>query len=122
MKAGYCSIVVLGMALFAFPLLAQEQPVNNDTGVENGAREIYRGTKAAAKDAAITARVKADLLSDKETKHCSIRVDTHGKGIVELSGDVPSRAIASHAAHIAESVSGVTMVRNELRVRGNSTD
>ena len=113
----YSIIVALGLAAFALPVLAQDQPVDNGTGAEHGAREIYRATKAGVKDTAITTRIKTDLLTDKQTQHCSIRVDTHGNGIVELSGDVPSRQVAEHAAQVAGSVNGVRMVRNDLTVR-----
>ncbi len=87
MRKRYLWIVaIVGLMAFAPPARAQE--------VEQGARDIYRRAKADLKDAAITATVKAALLSDKQTKEYSIRVDTHGNGVVELSGDVPSRAAA----------------------------
>jgi osmotically-inducible protein OsmY len=112
-------LVVLVSIAFALPALAQGNSDNNSTGIEQGARDMYHGTKTGVKDTAITAKVKSALLSDKETKGYSIRVGTHGNGIVELSGDVPSRAVAHHAAEIAQNVSGVRTVRNDLSVRRN---
>lgn len=66
-------------------------------------------------DAAITAKVKSKLIGDKNVKARNIDVDTVA-GVVVLSGYVDSSQEASRAGHIAKSVPGVALVKNELRV------
>ncbi|MFQ6758293.1 MAG: BON domain-containing protein [Deltaproteobacteria bacterium] len=66
-------------------------------------------------DAAITAKVKTELIGDKNIKARNIDVDTVA-GVVVLSGYVDSSQEASRAGLIAKSVPGVARVKNELRV------
>jgi hyperosmotically inducible periplasmic protein len=123
MNRRYLPIIALaGVFAFSVPAMAGDESSSNGATAETGARDIYHGAKGGLKDTAITSKIKADLLTDKQTRHYSIHVDTHGNGIVELRGDVPSRAVARHAVEIAENVSGVRSVRNELNVRGSSRD
>jgi len=118
MNRWYLSLIaLLTILVFCAPAKAQEDSQSNGTTIENGARDLYHGTKGGLEDAAITSKIKADLLSDNQTRHYSIHVDTHGKGIVELSGDVPSRAAAHHIVRVAGNISGVTAVHDNLKVR-----
>ncbi len=66
-------------------------------------------------DAAITAKVKTELIGEKKVKARNIDVDTVA-GVVVLSGYVDSQWEANKAGFIAKSVSGVVRVKNELRV------
>jgi len=66
-------------------------------------------------DAAITAKVKSELVGDKNVKARNIDVDTVA-GVVVLSGYVDSQQEANRAGGIAKSVSGVVRVKNELRI------
>ena len=66
-------------------------------------------------DAAITAKVKTELIGDKNVKARNIDVDTV-VGVVVLSGYVDSQQEANRAGSLAKSVSGVVRVKNELRV------
>ena len=66
-------------------------------------------------DAAITAKVKSELIGEKNVKARNIDVDTVA-GVVVLSGYVDSQQEANRAGLIAKSVSGVVRVKNELRV------
>ena len=66
-------------------------------------------------DAAITAKVKTELIGDKNVKARNIDVDTVA-GVVVLSGYVDSQQEANRAGSLAKSVSGVVRVKNELRV------
>ncbi|MHB1184563.1 MAG: BON domain-containing protein [Desulfobulbia bacterium] len=66
-------------------------------------------------DAAITAKVKSELIGDKNVKGRNIDVDTVA-GVVVLSGYVDSSQEANRAGLIAKSVPGVARVKNELRV------
>jgi len=66
-------------------------------------------------DAAITAKVKTELIGEKNVKARNIDVDTVA-GVVVLSGYVDSQQEVSRAGAVAKSVSGVVRVKNELRV------
>ncbi len=67
-------------------------------------------------DAAVTAKVKADLIKDVAVKSTDIAVETTG-GIVQLSGFVGSDAIRQRAEQLARSVEGVKSVRNDLAIQ-----
>jgi hyperosmotically inducible periplasmic protein len=66
-------------------------------------------------DSAITAKVKTELIGDKNVKARNIDVDTVA-GVVVLSGYVDSQQEANRAGSLAKSVHGVVRVKNELRV------
>ena len=66
-------------------------------------------------DAAITIKVKAAFLRDKEVKVTDIAVATF-KGNVELTGFVSSRAEIDRALQIASRVPGVKTVDNDILV------
>lgn len=66
-----------------------------------------------ASDAALTARVKAAVLDDEETKGTQIHVETRN-GVVQLSGFVDSVMDQEAALKTARSVPGVKEVRNDL--------
>lgn len=70
-------------------------------------------------DAAITAKVKTELIGEKNVKARNIDVDTVA-GVVVLSGYVDSQQEANKAGLLAKSVSGVVRVKNELRVGSRS--
>ena len=74
-----------------------------------------RSASTILDDAAITAKVKTELIGDKNVKARNIDVDTVA-GVVVLSGYVDSQQEANRAGSLAKSVSGVVRVKNELRV------
>ncbi len=67
-------------------------------------------------DAAITAKVKTDLIGDPVTKARQIDVTTF-KGNVQLSGFVDTAQEKARAAQIAAGVSGVTNVTNNITIK-----
>jgi osmotically-inducible protein OsmY len=67
-------------------------------------------------DASITSKVKTALTRDPNTSAFDISVETY-KGTVQLSGFVDTDAERRRAAQVAEDVSGVRSVRNDLRVK-----
>jgi len=67
-------------------------------------------------DATITTKVKAELLSAKDVKSQHIHVKTR-KGIVSLTGTVPSAEERDSADQIAQGVKGVRSVKNHLKVQ-----
>lgn len=70
----------------------------------------------AIADTVITTKIKADLVRDPDLKAMDVHVDTV-KGVVMLSGFVPSQAEASKAEELARKVEGVTDVKNSLKVK-----
>jgi hyperosmotically inducible protein len=66
-------------------------------------------------DGTITTKVKADLLTAKNVKSTHIHVKTR-KGVVWLTGTVPSPEDKSAAADVAKNVDGVDSVKNHLKV------
>ncbi len=68
-------------------------------------------------DAAITAKIKADILSDPLLKVLEINVTTTN-GIVTLSGVVDSKQSIDRAMEIARRVKEVQSVENSLVVKG----
>jgi hyperosmotically inducible protein len=69
-------------------------------------------------DAAITAKIKADILSDPLLKVSQINVITTN-GMVTLNGVVDSQQSIDRAMEIAQSVKDVKSVENGLVVKGS---
>jgi osmotically-inducible protein OsmY len=67
-------------------------------------------------DSVITAKVKAALVKEPDTKAYQIQVDTF-RGVVQLSGFVDSTQARSKAVSVARTVGGVKEVRNSLEVK-----
>lgn len=107
------------------------------TQVENKAKEIGADMRAggekaadavaaagaqtadAVRDAAITLEVKAMLARDPGLSALRIDVDT-ANGQVALRGTAPTDAARERASQLANAVSGVIGVKNELSVKANS--
>jgi osmotically-inducible protein OsmY len=117
--------VLFGMVL-SIPAFAQNEPTSQqmdqagqkieqaaDTAA--AAKDAYSGTERAVKDTTITAEVKTALARDKDVRSSEIHVDTIA-GVVTLKGSVSSPEIAQHAMQLAEQVSGVQSVNNQLMV------
>lgn len=67
-------------------------------------------------DTAITTKVKAAILTEPTLKSAEINVETF-KGRVQLSGYVSDRSSIDRAVVVAQGVSGVTSVANDMRVK-----
>lgn len=67
-------------------------------------------------DTAITGKVKAAIFNEPSLKSSEINVETF-KGRVQLSGFVSSQADIAKATSLAQSVTGVTSVRNDMRLK-----
>jgi osmotically-inducible protein OsmY len=67
-------------------------------------------------DSWITTKVKSDMLAAKDLSSTHISVTTT-KGVVTLTGTVPTAQESNKAAEIARSVSGVKSVENDIRVQ-----
>lgn len=67
-------------------------------------------------DTAITAKVKSAILNEPTLKSAEINVETF-KGRVQLSGFVSNRANIDRAVSVAQAVTGVKSVANDMRVK-----
>jgi len=76
----------------------------------------HEGTGEYVDDSVITTKVKALLFDDPGLKSGEINVETF-KGVVQLSGFVNSSADIDRAVEITRGVSGVTSVKNDMRLK-----
>ena len=67
-------------------------------------------------DSWVTTKVKAGILNEPSLKVSQINVETY-KSVVQLSGFVDNAASQAKAVEIARAVSGVTAVKNDMRLR-----
>jgi len=67
-------------------------------------------------DTAISTKVMAAFVKDKEVKATEIKVDTF-KGNVQLSGFASNSAEIERAVQLAGQVPGVKSVRNDIRLK-----
>jgi len=104
--------LLLSALLAAMPAFAQEK--TNDQATEEGREKNTQ----FAKDSALTTKVHTALANDVGLRTLkSINVDSD-KGVVTLKGRVDSEDTKQRAETVAKRVSGVTAVKNELRVKG----
>jgi len=80
------------------------------------ARDATAGTRTAMSDTMITTKVKAEYAADPLVKAMDVHVETQ-KGIVMLSGFVPSKAEADKAVELARKVEGVQEVKSSLQIK-----
>jgi hyperosmotically inducible periplasmic protein len=84
-----------------------------DTGIDTDRTH----PKTFVKDSVITSKVKAKLAEEKIGSLVRIKVDTHGKGAVVLSGKARSQEEADKAVTIARATEGVTSVKSKIRIK-----
>ncbi|UCV05133.1 BON domain-containing protein [Dechloromonas denitrificans] len=68
------------------------------------------------KDSVITTKVKAELAAEKMSSLVKINVETDKNGVVTLSGSAASHKAIDRAVAITKGVTGVTAVKNEIKV------
>ena len=74
------------------------------------------GTGEYVDDTVVTGKVKAAILNEPGLSSAEINVETF-KGVVQLSGFVKTKAEISKAAAVARSISGVTSIKNDIRLK-----
>lgn len=67
-------------------------------------------------DSAITTKVKAAIFNEPTLKSAEINVETY-KGRVQLSGFVSSQENINKAVEVTRAVTGVTSVKNDMRLK-----
>ncbi|WP_027794641.1 BON domain-containing protein [Paraburkholderia acidipaludis] len=101
-----------GIACMTFALAAAAQTDTNGSTAPAASSETMG---QHVDDATITTKVKADLLAAKNVKSEHIHVKTR-KGVVSLTGTVPSAEDRDAAKQVAENVDGVASVKDHLKV------
>jgi osmotically-inducible protein OsmY len=86
------------------------------SNMANTTREATADTRTAMSDTMITTKVKAEYAADPLVKAMDVHVETQ-KGIVMLSGFVPSKAEADKAVELARKVEGVQEVKSSLQIK-----
>jgi hyperosmotically inducible protein len=86
--------------------------------IEVAAAENAEKTGEYIDDAALTGKVKAALLKEKNLKSLPISVESTG-GVVTLSGSVVSTAQIKQAEDVAKHVKGVKDVHNALKLQND---
>jgi len=86
------------------------------TNVANSTREATADTRTAMSDTMITTKVKAEYAADPLVKAMDVHVETQ-KGVVMLSGFVPSKAEADKAIELARKIEGVQEVKSSLQIK-----
>lgn len=74
------------------------------------------GTGEYIDDTVITTKVKTAIFNTPELKSREINVETF-KGAVQLSGFVSSPSDITKAIEVTRSISGVTSVKNDMRIK-----
>jgi osmotically-inducible protein OsmY len=86
------------------------------TAVGCASTSKQEGTGEYVDDTVVTSKVKAAILDEPSLSSAEINVETF-KGVVQLSGFVTSKADINKAVTVARSVSGVTSVKNDMRLK-----
>lgn len=81
----------------------------------HGVKHAYHRAASETKDAALDVRVKTALHEDKVTRDQGDIDVSSQDGVVTLTGKVPSRQVAKHAAEVVAQLHGVKDVDNALR-------
>jgi osmotically-inducible protein OsmY len=104
------------------PTMAERTAAAGDT-MKDKAITTGDSTRSAANtagdvmsDTVITTKVKADLAADPAVKAMDVHVETI-KGVVMLSGFVPSKTEAEKAVQLARGVKGVSDVKSSIQIK-----
>jgi hyperosmotically inducible periplasmic protein len=117
LRASLLAALALTLTMYAQALAQSASESMHEAGesAESAVSHAYHGTKTAAVDTSLTAKVKTALHDDKATSGADIHVTTVAS-VVTLRGRVASADLSSRAEQIAEHTTGVKAVKNELKV------
>lgn len=109
------SSLIIASALFA----GGSAMANTVDDISHTTSSAVKSTENFVADAALTTKVKAALLTEKNLQSTYIRVSTK-KSKVTLSGYVPNQKQAWRAGEVAAGIKGVAGVNNALVIRHNN--
>jgi len=81
-----------------------------------GSTATHSSTGEFIDDSAITTKVKTAIFNEPTLKVLQINVETY-KSVVQLSGFANSSADINTASKVAQSVTGVASVKNDMRLK-----
>jgi len=96
--------------------LANTGNTSTTSSIAQATRDTGSKIADTASDTMITTKVKAEMAADPAVKAMDVHVETQ-KGIVMLSGFVPSKAEADKAVELARKVDGVQDVKSSLQIK-----
>jgi len=108
MRSALATPLLLASALL-LPLGASAQATSPDS---NGSTGQYQQGQAS-----IPARIKAEMAAQNLASAPGIDIESDATGSVVLSGTAATQADINKAMSIARGTTGVTSVRNEIKVR-----
>jgi hyperosmotically inducible periplasmic protein len=119
----FCLVFVFGLAGCQQEGTAEKAGQKVDQAAESAGKKVEKVGEAVVEkvektgeymeDSTITAKIKAEILSDPLLKVSEINVTTTN-GVVKLSGKVDSQQSIDRAMEIARSVKDVKSVENDL--------
>lgn len=92
--------------------------IDTSQGAKSGQNAMERGSGEVG-DAAITAKVKAAIVREKNLSALEVNVETEN-GVVQLGGFVDTKDQIDRAGKVAGKVKGVKSVQNDLKLKGSS--
>jgi hyperosmotically inducible protein len=114
-KSKLITLWVFAIAIFASPLAYAQYSDSSNRAQRSQSTTAQVGQYID--DAAITAKVKAALISDSQIKATNISVETN-QGAVKLTGMVDTNNQKSEAEKDANRIDGVKSIDDLLTVRG----
>ena len=81
-----------------------------------GSTPSHQSTGEYIDDSTITTKVKSAIFNEASLKVLKINVETYNS-VVQLSGFADSNADISTASKVAQSVTGVKSVKNDMRLK-----
>ena len=128
MLAMICAALLLGAAGCSDERGGKTVGQKLDSGMDTAKEKLSDSSDAikdstqkaatAVDDAAITTKVKAEIMRDPNLKLTDINVETN-QGVVILSGVVDKPQDAERAVQIARAITDVKSVENKLAVRSS---
>jgi hyperosmotically inducible protein len=106
-----CVLALIGVSGCASPDSKRDGASGNSAESSPSSVERYMD------DAAITAKVKAELVKDVGAKPATEVTVTTENGVVQLAGFVSSRDDADRAVAAAREVAGVRDVKDDIRLK-----
>ncbi|HSW12026.1 MAG TPA: BON domain-containing protein [Solimonas sp.] len=98
--------------------IAGVKSVKNDLKIDS-TQSAKSAMKTEAGDAAITTKVKAALVREKDLSAMDINVETEN-GVVQLAGFVDRKEQIDRASKVVSRVKGVKSVKNDLHLKSGS--
>jgi osmotically-inducible protein OsmY len=114
-KSSNISKIVAASIIAACPIAYSQGPVDNTTEPTRSTDESIEQGQSAVKDAWLHGKLESALLFNDQLNSFDIDTDVRN-GVAFMKGAVESDIDRDLAGEIAESIDGVTSVRNELVV------